>query len=601
MTTDRRTFLQQAGLGLAATGLTAAAAAAKTASANFVPCDQLARQGPKEVISGKRAVATSQNPIVTQTMLDVLKAGGNAADAVVAGSITQAVVQLDHTNHTGSVSFLYWDAKTRRTYYLNSQGTLVPDLPPFRTFFSASATGREPPIACIPGFMPGMAAIHERFGSKPWKSLVEPAIPWAEDGFPVDEFQRATFEWALTDTTYFPASRAIYAPHGFSPFVGEKLKNPALAKTLRRLADEGPEYFTRSDWARHFVALANELGWKIKLEDMYSNPPRWDEPIIYRHKGYEIAQPTPPQRQAVFCALVLGMLRHLDVSSLGHYTQSADSLYYMGQALRRADFECGLLNDNKFFEVPLEVWMSDEYHASLATILKRSRPKAGVDLTQHILLSSDPALRQAFGWEEGGSNRNLRAYTGGPELIPGSCELTCVDAQGNWVQMMNTLQSGGIPGMVVDGVPMRGSDATLYNMHSSLSGWLGLPGSRMRTVKSNTIILKDGRPVHSLGSPGNIHCTVPQMISNLLDYRFDPYTAADLPRMQPMRDDFIIEIETRIPERVVRELAKIGGKLSPLPPYDLNMGSYQQAWRDPATGLLGASTDPRRGGQASGF
>ena len=82
-----------------------------------------------------------------------------------------------------------------------------------------------------------------------------------------------------------------------------------MPKTLRRLADEGPEYFTHGDWARHFVALANELGWKIKLEDMSSNPPRWDEPITYRHKGYEIAQPTPPQRQAVYCALVLGILR----------------------------------------------------------------------------------------------------------------------------------------------------------------------------------------------------------------------------------------------------------------------------------------------------
>ena len=115
------------------------------------------------------------------------------------------------------------------------------------------------------------------------------------------------------------------------------------------------------------------------------------------------------------------------------------------------------------------------------------------------------------------------------------------------------------------------------------------------------MIFKDGRPVHSLGSPGNIPFTVPQMISNVLDYSYDPYAAAVLPRMQPMRDDFIIEIETRIPERVVRDLAKIGGKLSPLPPYDLNMGSYQQAWRDPVSGLLSASTDPRRGGKAGGI
>jgi len=155
--------------------------------------------------------------------------------------------------------------------------------------------------------------------------------------------------------------------------------------------------------------------------------------------------------------------------------------------------------------------------------------------------------------------------------------------------------------MVVDGVPMRGSHAALCDMSRSLSGWLGLPGSRMRTVKSNTIILKGGRPVHSLGSPGNIPFTVPQMISNVLDYNYDPYTAAVLPRMKPMRDDFVIEIETRIAEHVVQDLAKIGGKLSPLPPYDLNMGSYQQAWRDPVTGLMSASTDPRRGGKAGGI
>ena len=599
MGSDRRTFIQQAALGISAAGL-AAAASAKVAATGLVPCADLARQGPKEVVHGKRAVASSQNPIVTQTMLDILRAGGNAADAVVAGCITQAVVQLEHTNHTGSVSFLYWDAKTQKTYYLNSQGTFVPHLPPFRTIPpNKNPLARDPPIACIPGFMPGMQAIHARFGSKSWKSLVEPAIAWAADGFPVDEFQRATFEWDLPNITYFPAMRALYTPNGFSPSVGEKLKNPALAKTLRRLADEGPEYFTRGDWARHFVELGNELGWQIKLEDLSSNPPRWDEPVHYAHKGYEIVQPTPPQRQAVFCALVLGILRHVDVSSLGHYSESADSLYYMGQALRRADFECGLLNDAKFFDVPLEVWLSDEYHASLATILKRSRPKAGVDLTEHVLLSSDPALRLAFGWGHGvsGSNPGEQQF----KSPPGSCELTCVDAQGNCVQMMNTYQSGGIPGMVVDGVPMHGSNASMYDMRNSLSGWLGLPGSRMRTVKSNTLILKDGKPIHSLGSPGNIPFTVPQMISNVLDYSYDPYAAAVLPRMLPMRDDFVIEIESRIPERVVRDLAKIGGKLSPLPPYDLNMGSYQQAWRDPATGLLSASTDPRRAGKAGGI
>ena len=98
----------------------------------------MGRRGPKEVFHGKRAVASSQNAIVTQTMLDTMKAGGNAADALVAGSITQAVVQMDHTNHTGSVSCIYWDAKTKKAQFLDSQGTFVDYLPPFRPFPSNS-------------------------------------------------------------------------------------------------------------------------------------------------------------------------------------------------------------------------------------------------------------------------------------------------------------------------------------------------------------------------------------------------------------------------------------------------------------------------------
>jgi len=596
MTTDRRAFIQQAGVGLTAAALAAPgmAHAKRADQSDEVAFADLTRQGPKEVVQGKRAVASSQSPIVTKTMLDVLKSGGNAIDAVVAGAITQATVQIDMTNHSGTVSVLYWDAKSAKAYHLNSHGTLHPDLPPFSTFPAGlGGVAEGPPNACIPGFMPGMAAIHQRFGSKPWKSLVEPAIPWAEDGFRVDEFTRSVFEYELSGNTYFPAMRDLYAPKGFSPSVGQKLKNPALAKTLRRLADEGPEYFTHGDWARHFVALANDLGWKIKIEDLSANPPRWNEPLRYAHKGYEILQPPPPERQAVFCAIVLGILRHVDVSALGHYSQSADSLYYMGQALRRADYECGLLNDPQFFETPLDVWLSDEYHATLAALLVRTRPKVGVDLTRHVQLTSPSSQLRAFGWAPAGPDNK-------PKQPSGSCELSCVDAQGNWVQMMDTLQSGGMPGMVVDGVPMNGSHAR-FAMDAGISGWLGLPGSRLRSVMSNTMIMKNGRPVHSLGSPGNVFCTVPQMISNVLDYNYDPYTAATLPRMLPMREDYTIEIETRIPEQVVRDLAKLGAKAAPLPPFDFHMGSYQQAWRDSKTGLLSASTDPRRAGKAGGL
>jgi gamma-glutamyltranspeptidase/glutathione hydrolase len=254
--------------------------------------------------------------------------------------------------------------------------------------------------------------------------------------------------------------------------------------------------------------------------------------------------------------------------------------------------ELGHLHDPEFFGVPVDVWTSDAYHESLAKILRTSLPKRGVDLTRHVQLATNKMNLRAFGWAVSGPEER-------PPQPSGSCELSCVDRDGNWVQMMNTLQSGGIPGMVVGGVPMIGSHVN-FSMDAAIAGWLGLPGSRMRSVMSNTIVFKDGRPVHSMGSPGNVHCTVPQMLSNVLDYDFDPYEAADLPRMLPMHADYAIEIEARVPETTLEDLAKLGATLKPLPPYDFHMGSYQQVWRDPG-GLLNAATDPRRAGRAGGI
>jgi gamma-glutamyltranspeptidase/glutathione hydrolase len=441
--------------------------------------------------------------------------------------------------------------------------------------------------------MPGMQAIHGRFGTKPWKSLVEYAVPWAEEGYPVDSVAYADLDWELQGNTFFPSMREIYAPNGFSPSPGELWRNPRAAKTLRRLAEEGPEYFTKGEWARNFVNLAHQVGWNINLEDLSNNPPRWQDPIRYKHNDYEIAQLAPPERQGVYCGIVLGIMKHLDVVSLGHYTESAEALYYIAHAMRRADFEAGLVRDPNFFGVPTEVWLSDDFHAHLAQIIRRTRPKPGVDLTQHVEMTTGKANLQAFGWSSSGPDSQ-------PKKSAGSCEISCVDADGNWVQMMHTLNSGGIPGMAVDGVPMFGTGAE-FDMKNTQEGWLGLPGSRIRNPLGSTMVFKNGKPVLSLGSPGHVECTVPLMLSNILDYGKDPYDAAVLPRLLPMRDDYTIEIETRIPEHVLRDLMKLGAKLKPLPPYDFHMGSYQQAWRDNGTGLLNASTDPRRGGQAGGL
>ena len=543
-----------------------------------------ARVGPKQPVTADHAVCSSQHPIVTQTMLDVMRTGGNAVDAAIAGCLVQATVQQDMTNHTGTVTFLYWDAASAKIYELNSMGTIVPGLAPF----TRVPQGKGPfssgmsPYAVIPGFMPGMKALHERFATKPWAQLCEPAIRWAEEGHVVDSFEHLVMGQTVDFYLYTPSGRAHFTPDGHLPQVGDRFAQPGLATTLRRLAEEGPDFFITGEWARRFVDRANELGWKIELQHMNAIEPRWGEGLRYRHRDVEIVQLSVPERQGVFCSIVLGVLAHLDVPSLGHYTESAEALYYVGHALRRASYETGALNDPLTFEDPTETLMSPEFHALLADILRRSKPRTG--LAEHVRLTSVP--------------NSLAAAGGTPKQPAGSCELSLVDTHGNWVQMMNTLQSGGIPGEVLDGVPMVGSHG-MTSLDAAIGGWF-TGGGRMRSVIGNTIVLKDGRPWWSLGSPGNVHCTVPQVLSNVLDYGMTPYDAEDAPRMLPLGNDYTLPIESRIPAAVVDGLADLGVLVDPLPAYDYHMGTFQMSWLGD-NGTLYGSAGPRRAGEAAGF
>jgi gamma-glutamyltranspeptidase/glutathione hydrolase len=432
--------------------------------------------------------------------------------------------------------------------------------------------------------MPGLKAMHERFGTKPWAELCQPAIHWATEGHPVNSFELLVLAQTYEFFLYSESGRKHFTPNGFLPEVGQRWPKPELAAALRRLAEEGPDYFITGGWAEHFVERANKLGWEITLDHMTAIPPRWGEPLRFTHRGYEIVQMAPPQRQGVFSALVLGILEHLDVASLGHYTRSAETLYYLAHALRRAEFETGLLNDPLIFDVPTDVWLSADFQRQQAELLRRSKPT--VDLTKHVELVSPPNSLAAAGLHKD------------PNPPTGSCELSLVDPAGNWVQMMNTLQSGGIPGEVVDGVPMVGSHNQMH-MRSYIAGWF-TGGGRMRCVLGHTFVLRDGKPWISLGTPGNVYCTMPQVLANLLDFGMEPYVAIDAPRMLPLEDDYTLAIESRLPSQTVAGMAKLGVRIKPLPEYDYHMGSFQMSWRD-AAGTLHSTADPRRAGKAAGF
>ncbi len=541
----------------------------------------IADQGPKPLAEG-RAVASTGNPIVTETAMRILGAGGNAADAAIAAALVQAVVEPHLTSHAGMVSCLYWDGATGEAQQLNALGTLAPDLPPFRPINGVGGWAREGapgPQAAIPGFMPGLAALHERHGSLSWAELCAPAIEWAERGHAVSSFEYGVNVFAAPFCTYFESGRAVFMPNGYLTPVGQVVRNPAIAETMKRLSAEGPDYFTTGGWAKAFVAAGNELGWAVRLDHLTANPPRWQTPLRFSHRGHEIVGLAPPERQGAFCAMVLGILDHAGIAEMEPF--GADYVFTMAHALRLAEQACGFMHDPVVAGDAAAVLMDPAYHASQARLIAASRPH--VDLTEHVRLTRGRAALAASGWNSASRKPPV-----------GSCEISIVDANGNWIQMMNTIQSGGIPGMAVDGVFMMGShEQTSMNAHFSN---FRVPGARMRNILGNTFVLKDGAPWLALGTPGNVYATVAQMLVHVLDFNMDPAAASDAPRMLPLEDDYTLHIESRLKPKTVTDLTAMGLLLGPMPQWDWNQGSFQMCWRDGER--LKASADFRRTGNA---
>jgi gamma-glutamyltranspeptidase/glutathione hydrolase len=161
------------------------------------------------------------------------------------------------------------------------------------------------------------------------------------------------------------------------------------------------------------------------------------------------------------------------------------------------------------------------------------------------------------------------------------------------------MASGGIPGAAVDGVSMAGTAAE-HGMDAMFSGFLSGKG-RLSFVSGSTMLLKDGKPYLAFGTPGTPNYTVPQVLANLLEFNMEPYEATCAPRFWPLQNNYTLEIESRLAPGVSAGMAKLGVAIKPMEMHAVRTGSFQVCWRDPKSGKLNASADPRRCGKADGI
>ncbi|UAK25811.1 gamma-glutamyltransferase family protein [Sphingomonas nostoxanthinifaciens] len=543
-----------------------------------------AEQGPKPAVHAKNAMVSAGNALVAQAMLDVLRKGGNAMDAGLTGVILQTVVEPQMVTLAGAMSLLYYDAKSKRYYYLDAElnhtragapvspGWVQVTLDPMPL---PETSGRA---IAVPGTVAGLKAAADRFGTLPWAHYFAPAIKTAEDGFPMYSFLYAELsDAAINRLSAYPSGRAEFLPSGFVPPVGAVMKRPNLARTMRRIAADGPDYFYKGEWAQHFVDGVRSAGGEMSLQDLADYRVRWEEPVHSSFRGYDIYGSPPPSTAGVLTAMILNIAEPWDLSPATHYAQDAASFYRIRRAFEFAeDFADGFVKDPVGYNVPLDTLLSKDFAHQLTRLIDGGMPK---DATQVAVQRPTPAPAAD------GTNDPNSTDTD---------QLVAVDKDGNMLSLTHSVNGPTFgTGLVIDGVVTNGAN---YFPGRAI-------GDGLRTLSPfpPTIVAKGGAPVLTLGSPGLASRAVALMLVNYLGYGLTLEQSADAPRFQGSQYYRTATIESRVTDETRQRLAQhYGVTVRTTAPYNWHFGSVQAIARQSDGSLVGIA-DPRRPGVALGY
>jgi gamma-glutamyltranspeptidase/glutathione hydrolase len=525
-------------------------------------------------VTASKAALSTATPVATQVGLNVLKRGGNAADAAVAVAFTLAVSHPQAGNLGGGGFLVYYDAETKGIWTLDFRevAPLTATRDMFASDASAARTGAR--AAAIPGSVAGLDAMHRRFGSRPWKELLEPSIRLAREGIRVDAELQRDLEAAKADRKIeqCAATNAIFYA-GKTPLVQSE-----LATTLQRLADAGARDFYDGDIAKKLVEAVRAAGGHFGHRDLREYQPVWRAPIKLRFGDYDLYTVAPPSGGGLVIGETLNILSGFDLAASGF--QSTKSLHLIVEAQRRAYYDRNkYLGDPSSTRIPYRELLSNERAAQWRK-------------------SIDPALATAT-----------------PTLVePHAAEgehtthFTIADEQGNIVSLTTTLGENFGSGFVVPGLGFflnnAMDDFTTAPKRANRDGLVQAnvnaiePARRVASSLAPTIVLRGGKPFLALGTRGGpaIPTTIVQVFLNLVIYRKSLQDAISAPRWHQQDAPEELDYERdRAPQTTVDALNAMGHGVRAR---DAIGDVHAILFRD---GKLTAVSDPRRGGAAGGY
>jgi gamma-glutamyltranspeptidase / glutathione hydrolase len=543
--------------------------------------------------AGRPAVAqkwmiAAANPLATEAGARVLREGGTAADAMVAVQAVLGLVEPQSSGLGGGGFLIWFDAASGTLTTLDGRETAPLAARP-QLFLDAGGQPLQFFDAVVGGLSVGtpgtprlMEEAHRRWGRANWSHLFGDAIGLAENGFEVSERLAGVIAADGERLARFPATAAYFLPDGKPLQVGALLRNPAYARTLRALAEQGANAFYSGPIAENIVRTVHDAAGNpgvLAAIDLTLYRVVERKPVCVTYRARDVCGMGPPSSGALTIGQILGMLRGFDLAALGPDSPKAWRL--IGDASRLAFADRGrYMADTDFVPMPSGL-LSDTYLADRAK-----------------LLETDKALPEALPGNPQWDHAQLQGDDGAIEL-PSTSHISIVDSFGNALAMTTTIENGfGSRLMTPDGYLLNNeltdfSFATHDEEGRPVANRVE-PGKRPRSSMSPTIVLHDGKPVLVIGSPGgsNIIGYVAQAIIAHLDWGMDVQKAVSMPHLLVRSSSFEVESGTTA-EALSGPLTALGYTVKA---GDQNSGLQAIAIGDGLTG----GADPRREGVALG-
>jgi gamma-glutamyltranspeptidase len=524
----------------------------------------------KSVI-GTKTMVVSPHYLASAVGAAILQKGGNAYDAAIAVSACLAVVYPHMTGLGGDSFWLMYNHKEDKMRAYNGSGRSGSEISR-ETFAGEEAIPQRGirSIITVPGMVDSWEAVLSQYGRLSFAEVLEPAIAYALEGFPLshNQYENTVYQFPLL--SQMPITSDIYVPEGQVPQAGSRFIQKQLGQSLRDIAAGGRECFYKGSLAQQIISFLDKNGGLLTLQDFSGHTGNWVTPVLGTYRGHEIYQ-VPPNSQGFVGIMALNILENYQ---LGEMEEGSFEYYHLLVEALKLSFRDRnrVLTDPDFSKIPLELLLSKEYAEQLAQKIL---------IKQAIPFNSEPI-------------GNDTAYA------------AVVDEEGNAVSFIQSLYfefgSGVVAGETGILMQNRGSFFSLDPQHvNSLE-----PNKRTFHTLMPAMVCKAGKPYILYGTQGGEGQSQTQtaIITRMLDYGMDPQHAINAPRFVWGRtwgaDTQELKVEGRVPQETLKNLNQAGHSVRKVGDYDSVVGHAHAILIDD-NGFRIGGTDPRSNGAAIGW